>query len=86
MIYIDPPYNTGKDTFVYFDQFEMDKDEYNEGISRYDEMGIWIFLKIQKLMLVFILRGALWFIHAYFSQGIFLQMTVLSLSASITTK
>ena len=39
MIYIDPPYNTGKDTFVYFDQFEMDKDEYNEGISRYDENG-----------------------------------------------
>ena len=39
MIYIDPPYNTGKDTFVYFDQFEMDEDEYNEGISRYDEDG-----------------------------------------------
>ena len=39
MIYIDPPYNTGKDTFVYFDQFEMDEDEYNEGISRYDENG-----------------------------------------------
>ena len=39
MIYIVPPYTTGKDTFVYFDQFEMDKDEYNEGISRYDENG-----------------------------------------------
>ena len=39
MIYIDPPYNTGKDAFVYFDQFEMDEDEYNEGISRYDEDG-----------------------------------------------
>lgn len=24
---------------MYFDQFEMDKDEYNEGISRYDENG-----------------------------------------------
>lgn len=39
MIYIDPPYNTGKDTFVYFDQFEMDEDEFNAAISRYDEDG-----------------------------------------------
>ena len=39
IVFIDPPYNTGKDAFVYFDQFEMDEDEYNEGISRYDEDG-----------------------------------------------
>lgn len=39
IVFIDPPYNTGNDAFVYFDQFEMDEDEYNEGISRYDEDG-----------------------------------------------
>lgn len=39
MIYIDPPYNTGKDTFVYFDQFEMDENDFNAGMSRYNEEG-----------------------------------------------
>ena len=39
MIYIDPPYNTGKDVFAYFDQFDMDKEDYDEGMSRYDEDG-----------------------------------------------
>ncbi|MED9969117.1 MAG: hypothetical protein UFA98_03780 [Ruminococcus sp.] len=28
MIYIDPPYNTGSDSFVYADNFAMDVDEY----------------------------------------------------------
>src|SRR5574344_1938213 len=36
MIYIDPPYNTGND-FIYADSFEMDKDEYNEGIGAVDD-------------------------------------------------
>ena len=36
MIYIDPPYNTGND-FIYNDSFEMDKDEYNEGIGAVDD-------------------------------------------------
>ncbi|MCG1037295.1 site-specific DNA-methyltransferase [Polaribacter sargassicola] len=38
MIYIDPPYNTGKD-FVYNDNFTQDKDEYNEEIGVIDEDG-----------------------------------------------
>jgi len=38
MIYIDPPYNTGKD-FIYKDKFVMDKDEYEEQIGMYDEVG-----------------------------------------------
>lgn len=39
IIYIDPPYNTGKDVFAYSDQFDMGQDAYDEGISRYDEDG-----------------------------------------------
>ena len=38
MIYIDPPYNTGKD-FVYPDSFIMGHDEYNDGIGYFDENG-----------------------------------------------
>ena len=37
MIYIDPPYNTGSDSFVYSDTFAMDKDDYDEGIGIYDD-------------------------------------------------
>ena len=36
MIYIDPPYNTGKD-FIYNDNFIMEKDEYNDGIGFRDD-------------------------------------------------
>lgn len=39
MIYIDPPYNTGKDSFVYPDNFVMDEDEYEEGTGLKDEEG-----------------------------------------------
>lgn len=38
MIYIDPPYNTGKD-FVYKDNFTKSKDEYEEEIGVEDEEG-----------------------------------------------
>ncbi len=38
MIYIDPPYNTGKD-FIYKDNFNIDKEEYNENSGQYDEDG-----------------------------------------------
>ena len=38
MIYIDPPYNTGKD-FVYGDNFTQDKAEYDEEIEAVDEEG-----------------------------------------------
>jgi adenine-specific DNA-methyltransferase len=36
MIYIDPPYNTGND-FIYKDNFNIIKDEYEEQIGLYDE-------------------------------------------------
>lgn len=39
MIYIDPPYNTGSDSFVYPDDFSMDKDEYHEQVGLFDEEG-----------------------------------------------
>lgn len=38
MIYIDPPYNTGKD-FVYGDNFEKDKQNYIHNSDQYDEEG-----------------------------------------------
>ncbi len=36
VIYIDPPYNTGND-FIYKDNFNIDKSEYEEQIGLYDE-------------------------------------------------
>ena len=38
MIYIDPPYNTGKD-FVYNDDFAQDSDKYLESSGQFDERG-----------------------------------------------
>lgn len=38
MIYIDPPYNTGKD-FIYKDNFTVLKDEYEKAAGERDEMG-----------------------------------------------
>ena len=38
MIYIDPPYNTGKD-FIYSDNFTADKDEYDVDSGQKDEAG-----------------------------------------------
>lgn len=38
MIYIDPPYNTGKD-FIYSDKFKKDKGEYEEESGQVDEEG-----------------------------------------------
>lgn len=38
MIYIDPPYNTGKD-FIYKDNFTADKDAYEEASGQRDEEG-----------------------------------------------
>ena len=39
MIYIDPPYNTGNDHFVYPDKFSENKDEYLKRIGDKDEAG-----------------------------------------------
>lgn len=38
MIYIDPPYNTGKD-FVYSDNFNIDAEDYMANSGQYDEEG-----------------------------------------------
>ena len=39
MIYIDPPYNTGSDAFVYPDTFMMSQTEYDNGTGIVDEDG-----------------------------------------------
>jgi len=38
MIYIDPPYNTGKD-FVYSDKFNIDAEDYMQNSGQFDEEG-----------------------------------------------
>ena len=39
LIYIDPPYNTGSDNFVYPDRFGESKEEYLRRINELDEQG-----------------------------------------------
>lgn len=39
MIYIDPPYNTGKDSFIYPDKFSETKEEYEKRVGDKDEEG-----------------------------------------------
>ena len=39
MIYIDPPYNTGKDSFVYNDIYSMDEEDFKKAGGYYDEEG-----------------------------------------------
>lgn len=39
MIYIDPPYNTGNDSFVYNDNFTISNEEFSEISGQYDEDG-----------------------------------------------
>lgn len=40
MIYIDPPYNTGNDNFIYPDKFSETKEEYLSRIGDKDETGL----------------------------------------------
>lgn len=47
MIYIDPPYNTGKD-FVYHDNFKANVEDYDEAIGYKDEEGNIQFKKNEK--------------------------------------
>lgn len=47
MIYIDPPYNTGKD-FVYHDNFKANVEEYDEATEYKDEAGNIQFKKNEK--------------------------------------
>jgi adenine-specific DNA-methyltransferase len=39
MIYIDPPYNTGSDSFIYPDKFSETKEEYAQRVGDKDEEG-----------------------------------------------
>lgn len=39
MIYIDPPYNTGNDSFIYPDKFSETKDDYQKRVGDKDEEG-----------------------------------------------
>ena len=39
MIYIDPPYNTGNDSFIYPDKFSESKSEYQKRVGDKDEEG-----------------------------------------------
>lgn len=39
MIYIDPPYNTGNDSFIYPDKFSETKEEYQKRVGDKDEKG-----------------------------------------------
>jgi adenine-specific DNA-methyltransferase len=43
MIYIDPPYNTGNDSFVYNDNFNMKSDDFSDVSGQYDEDGNMLF-------------------------------------------
>ena len=43
MIYIDPPYNTGKDSFVYNDSFGMSQSAFSDASGQYDENGNLLF-------------------------------------------
>lgn len=43
MIYIDPPYNTGSDRFIYPDDYGMTQDEYETASEVYDEEGNKVF-------------------------------------------
>lgn len=45
LIYIDPPYNTGSDSFIYPDKYVMDSDEYLEGIGLYDDENNRLFVE-----------------------------------------
>jgi len=42
MIYIDPPYNTGSDSFIYPDKFSETKEEYQKRVGDKDEEGYMI--------------------------------------------
>lgn len=43
MIYIDPPYNTGNDSFIYPDDYSENKDKYDEEVGAIDESGYRMF-------------------------------------------
>lgn len=48
MIYIDPPYNTGNDSFIYPDNYSEDKNSYDEEIGAIDDNGFRIFKNVES--------------------------------------
>ena len=48
IIYIDPPYNTGTDSFVYPDDYSMTVEDYEDCIGLFDEDGNKLFKKNQS--------------------------------------
>ena len=51
MIYIDPPYNTGSDAFVYADDFTMDKERYEQYDSVQRKHAGWCCMMYPRLLL-----------------------------------
>ena len=47
MIYIDPPYNTGSDSFIYPDQFKEEKEDYELRAGIKDAEGLLAFTKTE---------------------------------------
>lgn len=45
VIYIDPPYNTGSDRFIYPDKYVIKSDEYNNRIGMFDEKKNKLFIE-----------------------------------------
>lgn len=43
LIYIDPPYNTGSDRFIYPDNYVLNQDEYDEFSGRHDDDDYYLF-------------------------------------------
>lgn len=47
MIYIDPPYNTGNDSFIYPDDYATNKDQYDDEVGAIDESGYRMFKNVE---------------------------------------
>lgn len=47
MIYIDPPYNTGNDSFIYPDDYATNKDQYDEEVGAVDDSGYRMFKNVE---------------------------------------
>lgn len=57
IIYIDPPYNTGTDSFVYPDDYSMTVEDYEDCIGLFDEDGNKLFKKTNPAILAFTQTG-----------------------------
>ena len=79
IIYIDPPYNTGNDNFIYPDKFSETKEEYLSRIGDKDETGYLtregLFRRNSKTAGTITVTGFPCFIRGCFWQGIYCGMT-----------